>query len=71
MIDSKSNTLTIDNIIVRKAMYVYELVINKIRATNGSLWITNSATLEEAFRVSDNLNSESWHFSEDKTKIII
>ena len=69
-IDSKSNTLTIDNIIVRKAMYVYELVINKIRATNGSLWITNSATLEEAFRVSDDLNSESWHFSEDKTKII-
>lgn len=69
-IDSKSNTLTIDNIIVRKAMYVYELVVNKIRATNGTLWITNSATLEEAFRVSDDLNSENWHFSEDKTKII-
>ena len=69
-IDSKSNTLTIDNIIVRKAMYVYELVVNKIRATNGTLWITNSATLEEAFRVSDDLNSASWHFSEDRTKVI-
>ena len=69
-IDSKSNTLTIDNIIVRKAMYVYELVVNKIRATNGTLWITNSATLEEALRVSDDLNSASWHFSEDRTKVI-
>lgn len=69
-IDSKSNTLTIDNIIVRKAMYVYELVVNKIRATNGTLWITNSATLEEALSVSNDLNSASWHFSEDKTKVV-
>lgn len=40
--DADTNTLTIDNLIVRKLMQVYELVVNKISATNGSLWITNA-----------------------------
>lgn len=69
-IDSKSNTLTIDNIIVRKSMQVFELVINKIRATNGTLWITNSATIEEVTAVSQESNNGNWHFSEDRQNII-
>jgi hypothetical protein len=34
-------TLTVDNLNVRKKMSVYELVINQIRATNGSVWISD------------------------------
>ena len=41
-LDGETNTLTIDNLVVRKLMKVYEMVINKIRATNGSLWVTDS-----------------------------
>jgi len=40
--DADTNTLTIDNLVVRKLMQVYELVVNRISATNGSLWITNA-----------------------------
>ena len=47
-IDSQTNTLTIDYVVVRKAMYVYELVVNKVSATNGSLWVTNSSKVEYA-----------------------
>lgn len=48
-LDSKTNTLTIDNLIVRKVMKVFELVINKIKATNGSLWITNSSKIKNIY----------------------
>lgn len=48
-LDSETNTLTIDNLIVRKLLKVFELVVNKISATNGSLWITNSAKIKEVF----------------------
>lgn len=47
-LDATTNTLTIDNLIVRKVMHVYELVVNQISATNGSLWVTNSAKCESA-----------------------
>lgn len=50
MIDANTNTLTIDNIVVRKAMQVYEMVINQISATNGSMWVTNSVKVKEAYR---------------------
>lgn len=42
-LDADTNTLTVDYLVVRKAMRVYELVINKISATNGSLWVSNSS----------------------------
>ena len=45
-IDAKTNTLTIDYIVVRKAMYIYELVVNKISATNGSLWVSNASKVK-------------------------
>ena len=40
--DVDTNTLTVDNLVVRKLMQVYELVVNRISATNGSLWVTNA-----------------------------
>ena len=49
--DSTTNTLTIDNLVVRKILNVYELVVNQIRATNGSLWVTNSAECKEFYYV--------------------
>lgn len=48
-LDSKTNTLTIDNLIVRKVMKVFELVVNKIKATNGSLWVTNSSKIKNIY----------------------
>lgn len=50
MLDSNTNTLTIDNLVVRKAMQVYEMVINQISATNGSLWVSNSTKIEKVYR---------------------
>lgn len=47
-LDADTNTLTVDYLVVRKAMRVYEMVINKISATNGSLWVSNSCKCEAA-----------------------
>ena len=48
--DSNTNTLTVDYLVVRKAMQVYEMVINKISATNGSLWVTNASKCDAAIQ---------------------
>ena len=45
-LDGTKNMLTVDYLVVRKAMQVYEMVINQIQATNGSLWVSNSSTVE-------------------------
>lgn len=50
-LDADTNTLTIDNLVVRKVMHVYEMVINQISATNGSLWVSNSVKCENAYTV--------------------
>lgn len=47
-LDADTNTLTIDYLVVRKAMKVYEMVINKISATNGSIWVSNSSKCSAA-----------------------
>lgn len=47
-LDADTNTLTVDYLVVRKAMKVYEMVINKISATNGSIWVSNSSKCESA-----------------------
>ena len=52
MLDADTNTLTIDNLIVRKILSVYELVVNKISATNGSLWVSNAGKVETAYKIS-------------------
>lgn len=41
-LDANTNTLEIDNLIVRGILNVFELVVNKISATNGSFWVTDS-----------------------------
>jgi len=46
-------TLTVDNLYVRKAMNVYELIINQIRATNGSLWVTDAIKIDSVTAESD------------------
>lgn len=48
-LDSTTNTLTIDYLVVRKAMRVYEMVINKITATNGSIWVTNAYKADNVY----------------------
>lgn len=48
-LDSTTNTLTIDYLVVRKAMRVYEMVINKITATNGSIWVTNASKADKVY----------------------
>ena len=47
-LDGDTNTLTIDYLVVRKAMRVFEMVINQISATNGSLWVSNSSKCASA-----------------------
>lgn len=37
--------LTVDNLTVRKSMSIYELIINQIRATNGSVWVSDAVKL--------------------------
>lgn len=41
-LDAATNHLTVDELTVRGQMSIYELVINQIRATNGSFWISDS-----------------------------
>lgn len=40
--DASKWSLELDNLIVRGSLSAYELVINKIRATNGSLWVSDA-----------------------------
>lgn len=49
-LDADTNTLTVDYLVVRKAMRVYEMVINKISATNGSIWVSNSSKCTAAYQ---------------------
>ena len=49
-LDADTNTLTVDYLVVRKAMRVYEMVINKISATNGGLWVSNSSKCTAAYQ---------------------
>lgn len=73
-IDADTNTLTIDYLVVRKAMKVYEMVINKISATNGSLWISNSSKCSSAIApiilTETQLNSTVVNGVVDKNKLL-
>lgn len=46
-LDADTNTLEIDNLIVRGVLNVFELVVNKVNATNGSFWVTDSFKVEK------------------------
>jgi hypothetical protein len=43
--NSTDISLTVDNLTVRKQMSIYELIINQIRATNGSIWVSDCVKL--------------------------
>ena len=49
--DADTNTLTVDNLVVRKLMQIYELVVNKISATNGSLWVSNAGKVTDVCKL--------------------
>lgn len=57
-LDASTNTLTIDNLIVRKILSVYELVINKINATNGALWVSDSAKIDSVEETEEEYDEE-------------
>jgi hypothetical protein len=44
-------SLTLDNLTVRDTMNVYELMVNQIRATNGALFVTDSAKVATVTKV--------------------
>jgi len=81
-LDANTNTLTIDNLIVRGVLNVFELIVNKISATNGSLWITDSFKINKTYEVEylnrntltvsdeNSLNSLMNKFSEDKYFVV-
>lgn len=50
-LDSDTNMLTVDYLVVRKAMQVFELIVNQIKATNGSLWVTDSCEVKEVHTI--------------------
>ena len=45
------NTMTVDNLRVRNTLSIYELEIQKISATNGSLWVTNSFSADNVIEI--------------------
>lgn len=53
-LDSETNHLTVDHLTVRKQLRVYELLINQIRATNGSVWISDACRLLSVTYNTDN-----------------
>jgi hypothetical protein len=58
-IDAETNTLTVDNLVVRKIMNVYELAVNKQSATNGNLYVSDSVTVK-SFET-----TRGYHFEDD------
>jgi hypothetical protein len=58
-IDAETNTLTIDNLVVRKIMNVYELAVNKQSATNGNLYVSDSVVVK-SFET-----TKGYHFEDD------
>lgn len=68
-LEASTNTLTIDNLVVRKLMKVYELVVNRISATNGSLWVSNAGKVYKAepLLIVSNIAGQSVNLDEIQT----
>lgn len=49
--DDTGYTLTVDNLVVRKAMEVFELIVNKINATNGSMWVSDYGKVYKSYKI--------------------
>lgn len=65
-IDGYGYRLTVDYLVVRKAMMVYELIISRISATNGSLWVTDSATVESFYELNTEEKSDKWYYKNNE-----
>ncbi|GEM_PF-1049089 len=53
--DSGGNTLLeLDRLMVRKDFSVYELIVSQIRATNGSIWVSDSTKIESVTKSGTN-----------------
>lgn len=57
--DNTQSHLTIDRLTVRDRMDVYELVINQIRATNGSLWVSDAVKCESISGTTISVNGDT------------
>lgn len=53
--DSGYYSLEVDKLKVRRSMSIYELIVNQIRATNGSLWVTDSVKVASVTLVSGDI----------------
>ena len=74
-LDAETNTLELDNLIVRGILNVYELVVNKVSATNGALWVTDSFKVKtvhdlEVIKYTAGMTVNSMTFSLDKYYLI-
>lgn len=64
ILDFANSTLYIDYINVRKAMRVYEYIINRIKCTNGSFWVSDSAIVQSIPKLSYSENEvSSWAYT--------
>lgn len=64
ILDFANSTLNIDYINVRKAMRVYEYIINRIKCTNGSFWVSDSAIVQNIPKSSYSENEvSSWAYT--------
>lgn len=61
-LDLVNNSLTLDSLTVRGTMNIYELVVNKIRATNGSLWVSDSVKVDS---VNSNIPTQTVYVNTD------
>lgn len=70
--DADTNMLTVDYLVVRKAMQVFELIVNRIQATNGSLWVTDSCEVKEiteiTYQAIETTTQNKTNFQEAATK---
>lgn len=64
ILDFANSTLDIDYINVRKAMRVYEYIINRIKCINGSFWVSDSAIIQSIPKLSYSENEvSSWAYT--------
>lgn len=64
VLDFANSVLDIDYINVRKAMRVYEYIINRIKCTNGSFWVSDSALVQSIPKLSYNESDiSSWAYT--------
>lgn len=59
ILDFNNSSLDIDYINVRKALRVYEYIINRIKCTNGSFWVSDSAIVQYKYNTNIDVDKSS------------